>query len=45
MHLVAQAYQMIILKKIRNDIQIITVDGGSEFKRAFPESMKSIFSK
>jgi hypothetical protein len=30
-------------EKIRNDIQIITVDGGSEFNRAFPDTMKSIF--
>ena len=30
-------------EKIRNDISMITVDGGSEFKRAFPATMKSIF--
>ena len=30
-------------EKIRNDIRMITVDGGSEFKRAFPATMKSIF--
>ena len=30
-------------EKIRNDIRIITVDGGSEFKKAFPESLVSIF--
>ena len=30
-------------EKIRNDIRFITVDGGSEFKKAFPESLTSIF--
>jgi len=30
-------------EKIRNEIRIITVDGGSEFKSAFPESLVSIF--
>ena len=30
-------------EKIRNEIRIITVDGGSEFKSAFPESLISIF--
>jgi hypothetical protein len=30
-------------EEIRNDISMITVDGGSEFKRAFPATMKSIF--
>ena len=30
-------------EKIRNDIRFITVDGGSEFKKAFPESLTAIF--
>ena len=30
-------------EKIRNEIGIITVDGGSEFKSAFPDSLRSIF--
>jgi len=30
-------------EKIRNEIRMITVDGGSEFKKAFPESLRAIF--
>jgi hypothetical protein len=29
-------------EKIRNEIRIITVDGGSEFKKEFPNSLKTI---
>ncbi|WP_371079250.1 hypothetical protein, partial [Salmonella enterica] len=29
--------------KIRNQVRTITVDGGSEFKKEFPNSLKSIF--
>ena len=30
-------------EKIRDEIGIITVDGGSEFKKAFPDSLRSLF--